>query len=511
MQEYESNYKVLKLIATGAYNKVYKVSDINTKTIAVAKIFDDVNSMEVVIREVNYLKELDHPHIIKVLKVFHDEKHLIVILPYIKCTLTKWIKRKSTDYTKIRNIITQIMDATYYMHSRGFIHADLKSDNILIDKKRHVYLIDMNISQCPYMLPELQTLNTYVQTMYYRAPELVLQSNHYSYSIDTWSIGCILAELIKKKIFFYGGDPDSNDKQIKTIFKILGTPEEYENKYLRCDSLPLETHFPSDIDPVLLQLLKGFLVINPKKRMTLSEGLSLVTPKEYESIFDLNKKQLMNFEPGVRIEWDKQKYVTIKMYNILIDWLYEVVTGCKLSHRSLISAVYIIIKYLNCNPELPTSDLQLVGISALTLSVDFYDVYNVDPGEYIYITNDSYTIKQFEDMKIKILKQFDFRIIQLLPYHYLLSYKDQITDEVYKLSQILFTMLSFNAKIIKYNLHEITNTCTYLASQVYGTKSPTDTLALECLNDLILNIEFLNRSELSMKDTEYFKLLMTRM
>ena len=62
-----------------------------------------------------------------------------------------------------------------------------------------------------------------VVTLWYRAPELLLGSNEYSTPVDIWSAGCIFAEIVSKRALF---DGDSEQDQIKKIFRMLGTPNE---------------------------------------------------------------------------------------------------------------------------------------------------------------------------------------------------------------------------------------------------------------------------------------------
>ena len=87
------------------------------------------------------------------------------------------------------------------MHSVGICHRDLKPENILL-KDDDVRICDVGSSK---VLDFDSFLNTpYIVTRYYRAPELLLASRYYDHSIDVWSVGCILFELLTKTPLFPG-------------------------------------------------------------------------------------------------------------------------------------------------------------------------------------------------------------------------------------------------------------------------------------------------------------------
>ena len=91
----------------------------------------------------------------------------------------------------IRRMALQILNALYFLHQNKIIHADLKPENILLKErnKSGIKVIDFG-SSCF----EGNTIYTYIQSRYYRAPEVIL-GMPYDTKIDIWSFGCIIAEL----------------------------------------------------------------------------------------------------------------------------------------------------------------------------------------------------------------------------------------------------------------------------------------------------------------------------
>lgn len=126
-------------------------------------------------------------------------------------------------------------------------------------------------------------MTEYVVTRWYRAPELLADSQQYTGAVDVWSIGCIFAEMLQRRAFFQGRDPAH---QLRTICKVLGTPKTqravsfvtnetarealesmpiYEPKSLRADV------FPDYENPDAIDLLEKMLQFHPNDRISIEE------------------------------------------------------------------------------------------------------------------------------------------------------------------------------------------------------------------------------------------------
>lgn len=133
----------------------------------------------------------------------------------------KQIKEKRKLFeNEIRIITKQILEGLEYLNNNGYIHRDIKPENFVINEKTlEVKMIDFgtvkNIRETkpPY--------TSYVSTRWYRSPETVLRSNHYSYASDIFAVGCIMGELFNGNPLFTG---TSEMDQLDAIFKLLGTP-----------------------------------------------------------------------------------------------------------------------------------------------------------------------------------------------------------------------------------------------------------------------------------------------
>nr|XP_015207677.1 PREDICTED: mitogen-activated protein kinase 11-like [Lepisosteus oculatus] len=88
-----------------------------------------------------------------------------------------------------------------YIHSAGLIHRDLKPSNVAVNEDCELRILDFGLAR--------QTddeMTGYVATRWYRAPEIMLNWMHYNQTVDIWSVGCIMGELIKGKVLFPGND-----------------------------------------------------------------------------------------------------------------------------------------------------------------------------------------------------------------------------------------------------------------------------------------------------------------
>lgn len=105
------------------------------------------------------------------------------------------------------------MSGLAFCHSRRVLHRDLKPQNLLIDKEGSLKLADFGLARA-IGIP-VRTYTHEVVTLWYRAPEILLGSKHYSTAVDIWSVGCIFAEMATKIPLFPG------DSEIDEIYKIF--------------------------------------------------------------------------------------------------------------------------------------------------------------------------------------------------------------------------------------------------------------------------------------------------
>ena len=226
-------YRLGDAIGGGAYGSVINAVDKDTNQIVAIKKLkstSDIIDLKRVLREIIIMKYCEHENIVPLYDVIvhlnNDQSlkkiaDVYLVMEKMDSDLQKIIisKQELSD-EHYQFILYQILRAIYFLHSANIIHRDFKPSNVLINEDCTVKLCDFGMSR-GVQEKDLQ-LTEYVVTRYYRAPEIMLSSHHYSKKIDVWSIGCTFAELLSKKFLFPG---ENYIAQIKLIIDVLGSPK----------------------------------------------------------------------------------------------------------------------------------------------------------------------------------------------------------------------------------------------------------------------------------------------
>ena len=208
------------------------------------------------------------------------EKKLNLIFEYLDYDLKKYMSENKLTVTpyQLKLFLYQLINGVNYCHSRRIIHRDLKPQNLLVDRNGNLKIADFGLARA-FGIP-IKTLTHEIETLWYRAPEVLLGQKQYSLGVDIWAVGCIFAELIEKRPLFNG---DSEIDQIFKIFQFHGTPtpNEWTNIHKLPDFKPTfpkfkgvnpETHF-KNFDRVGLDLAMRLLALDPAKRISMKEAL----------------------------------------------------------------------------------------------------------------------------------------------------------------------------------------------------------------------------------------------
>ncbi|XP_018614037.1 dual specificity tyrosine-phosphorylation-regulated kinase 3 [Scleropages formosus] len=220
-------YEFLKVIGKGSFGQVAKVYDhkmhqhLALKMVRNEKRFHRQAAEE--IRILEHLKKQDKTgsmNVVHMLENFTFRNHICMTFELLSMNLYELIKRnkfQGFSLALVRKFAHSILQCLESLYRQKIIHCDLKPENILLKQQGRsgIKVIDFG-SSCF----EHQRVYTYIQSRFYRAPEVILGSR-YGMPIDMWSFGCILAELLTGYPLFPGEDEGD---QLACMMEILGVP-----------------------------------------------------------------------------------------------------------------------------------------------------------------------------------------------------------------------------------------------------------------------------------------------
>ncbi|XP_067356381.1 mitogen-activated protein kinase 12 isoform X2 [Channa argus] len=228
---------------------------------------------------------MKHENVIGLLDVFTADlsmdrfQDFYLVMPFMGTDLGKLMKMQRLSEEKIQYLVYQMLRGLKYIHSTGIIHRDLKPGNLAINQDCELKILDFGLAR-----QADSEMTGYVVTRWYRAPEVILSWMHYTQTVDIWSVGCIMAEMLQGKPLFKGND---HLDQLTEIMKITGTPtQEFISKLdsedARCYIRGLPKVEKKDLHKVLcttnpqaVSVLECMLLLDPQSRVTAAEALML--------------------------------------------------------------------------------------------------------------------------------------------------------------------------------------------------------------------------------------------
>lgn len=277
-----NQYKVLHKLGEGAFASVTKAVDNETgEIVAIKTMKSKFYSWKECVKlpEVQSLRTLAHPNVIKLKAVIREKNTLHLVFEYMNGNLYEIMKDTPSQFSesRIRNVAYQILQGLAYVHKYGYFHRDMKPENLLVVKDT-IKIADFGLAREIRSRPPY---TEYVSTRWYRAPECVLRSKNYNSPIDMWAAGAIIAELYMMKPIFPG---QSTMDQLVKIFKVMGSPtlqsweagvKMGENLGFQFPTFPKQdlSKLMPNASPEAVQLIGDLLQLNPNKRPTAQQAL----------------------------------------------------------------------------------------------------------------------------------------------------------------------------------------------------------------------------------------------
>ena len=260
----KKKYITQKLLGVGTYGQVFLVQNKYTKEYfamkEIPKTSEDLLSDNEIMDEIEILKNLDHPDIVRITEFYNTENSYYLINEYCKYgELYEQVKNEFSE-TQIAVMFRQILSGIAYLHSNNIIHRDLKLENILISDieksittNEDLFLVKIIDFGTAKIFDKNKIPRAIVGSIYYIAPEVILKK--YGKECDMWSLGVILY------MFIVGHAPFDGRSNREIMEKIKG------GKYLKN-----EKRWKKASNEVK-DLINKLLVLEPEKRLTAFEAL----------------------------------------------------------------------------------------------------------------------------------------------------------------------------------------------------------------------------------------------
>jgi serine/threonine protein kinase len=280
MERYITSEKVGK----GTYGVVFKAKDKKTGELVALKTIqldEDEGIPSTAVREIALLKYLKHPNVVSLHDVIHMADKLTMVFEFLELDLKKYLDAcgsNGLEVITVKSLLYQLLSGVAFCHKQRVLHRDLKPANLLLNRAGILKLADFGLARTFSM--DVREFKHEVITLWYRSPELLMGSTHYSTEVDLWSVGCIFAEMING----YPTFPGANDaEQLNMILSVLGTPnlqvwpeQAQLPGYKNMKSFPAKSwkKICSRIEDDGLNLLSRLLHFNPKSRITAEEAMA---------------------------------------------------------------------------------------------------------------------------------------------------------------------------------------------------------------------------------------------
>ncbi|XP_001371323.1 serine/threonine-protein kinase SIK2 isoform X1 [Monodelphis domestica] len=301
-----------------------------TKTEVAIKIIDksqlDAVNLEKIYREVQIMKMLDHPHIIKLYQVMETKSMLYLVTEYAKNgeIFDYLANHGRLSESEARRKFWQILSAVDYCHSRKIVHRDLKAENLLLDNNMNIKIADFGFGN---FFKSGEPLATWCGSPPYAAPEVFEGQQYEGPQLDIWSMGVVLYVLVCGALPFDGPTlPILRQRVLEGRFRI-----------------------PYFMSEDCEHLIRRMLVLDPSKRLTIAQikehkwmlvevpiQRPVLYPQEQENEPSLGEynEQVLRLMHSLGIDQQKtMESLQNKSYNHFAAIYYLLVERLK-SHRS---------------------------------------------------------------------------------------------------------------------------------------------------------------------------------
>ncbi|KAM7399659.1 hypothetical protein PAMP_018909 [Pampus punctatissimus] len=246
------HYEIERTIGKGNFAVVKLATHITTKAKVAIKIVDktqlDDENLKKIFREVQIMKLLKHPHIIRLFQVMETERMIYLVTEYASGgeIFDHLVAHGRMAEKDARKKFKQIVAAVHFCHCRNIVHRDLKAENLLLDHNLNIKIADFGFSN---LFSRGQLLKTWCGSPPYAAPELFEGKEYDGPKVDIWSLGVVLYVLVCGALPFDGSTLQN----------------------LRARVLSGKFRIPFFMSTDCEYLIRHMLVLDPSRRLTMEQ------------------------------------------------------------------------------------------------------------------------------------------------------------------------------------------------------------------------------------------------
>lgn len=300
------DFDIIGLLGVGSFSKVYlgklKRSQSNEEFAikAIKKNNPAVNSDPVsILTEMRVLNlGRNHPFLTTAHCCFQSKDRLFFVMEYVVGRDLVHHISKEGKFTEARTRFysAEIVLALIFLHRKGFIHRDLKLENVILDKYGHCKLLDFGLSK--ELTQQQMTTRTFCGTPSYMSPEVIRESD-YSFSVDWWALGVLMFEMLSGYSPFDVGDDEQLYKSI----------------------LEDEIQFPRFLSEEATSMLGGFLSKDPHIRLgcNILDGCEEAILEHKFFLFNTKENSQAHQWAAIEARLIKPPYIPTAEYNDRLD------------------------------------------------------------------------------------------------------------------------------------------------------------------------------------------------
>ncbi|XP_033121962.1 cyclin-dependent kinase 9-like [Anneissia japonica] len=295
-----TKYEKLAKIGQGTFGEVFKARHKrNRRVVALKKVLME-NEKEgfpiTALREIKILQLLRHENVVHLIEICRTKAtafnrfkgSIFLVFEFCEHDLAGLLSNANVKFSlaEVKEVVKQLLNGLYYIHSNKILHRDMKAANILITKEGKLKLADFGLARA-FSHAKPSQPNRYtnrVVTLWYRPPELLLGERNYGPPIDMWGAGCIMAEMWTRSPIMQG---NTEQHQLTLISHLCGsiTPDTWAgvDKLEFFSKLELPKGHKRKVkerlkayvkDQIALDLIDKLLWLDPASRLNSDDALN---------------------------------------------------------------------------------------------------------------------------------------------------------------------------------------------------------------------------------------------